>query len=65
MHDLEILDLGTSSKSSKSKKKLSVANAASIASKKKVYGIKRKKPVEYTDIDGPELVSSLTSYYFY
>ena len=56
MHDLEMLDLGTSSKSSKSKKKSSVADAASIASKKKVSGIKRKKLVEDTDNDGPEPV---------
>ena len=46
MHDLETLDLSTSSKSSK-RKKSSVADAASIASKK-VSGIKRKKTVEDT-----------------
>ncbi|KAF8497958.1 hypothetical protein JB92DRAFT_2834367 [Gautieria morchelliformis] len=50
-HDLEMLDLGTTSQSSKSKKKMSIAMAASMASKKGVSGMKRKKPVK--DNDGP------------
>ncbi|KAF8491431.1 hypothetical protein JB92DRAFT_3240453 [Gautieria morchelliformis] len=53
-HDLETLDLGTASQSSKSKKKkTSVAVAASMASKKGVSGVKRKKPVEDDDGPGP------------
>ncbi|KAF8510053.1 hypothetical protein JB92DRAFT_3183944 [Gautieria morchelliformis] len=53
-HDLEMLDLGTASQSSKSKKKkTSVAVAASMASKKGVAGVKRKKPVENDDGPGP------------
>ncbi|KAF8511230.1 hypothetical protein JB92DRAFT_2831260 [Gautieria morchelliformis] len=53
-HDLEMLDLGTASQSSKSKKKkMSIAMAASMASKKGVSGVKRKKPVEDNDGPGP------------
>ncbi|KAF8532758.1 hypothetical protein JB92DRAFT_3103547 [Gautieria morchelliformis] len=52
-HDLETLDLGTASQSSKSKKKTSIAVAASMASKKGVSGVKRKKPVEDDDGPGP------------
>ncbi|KAF8486684.1 hypothetical protein JB92DRAFT_3101341 [Gautieria morchelliformis] len=54
MHDLETLDLSTASQSSKSKnKKTSVAVAASMASKKGVSSVKRKKPVEDDDGPGP------------
>ncbi|KAF8507655.1 hypothetical protein JB92DRAFT_3145268 [Gautieria morchelliformis] len=57
MHDLELLNLSTTSKSSKSKKnKSSVAMAASMASKKRVSGIKRKKPVK--DEVGPGLAAA-------
>ncbi|KAF8484309.1 hypothetical protein JB92DRAFT_3131661 [Gautieria morchelliformis] len=51
MHDLEMLDLSTASQTSKSKKKKkkSVAVATSMALKKGVSGMKRKKPVEDND----------------
>ncbi|KAF8503162.1 hypothetical protein JB92DRAFT_3123424 [Gautieria morchelliformis] len=52
-HDLETLDIGTASQTAKSKKKKSIAVAASMASKKGVSGIKRKKPVEDDDGPGP------------
>ncbi|KAF8510608.1 hypothetical protein JB92DRAFT_2831501 [Gautieria morchelliformis] len=53
MHDLETLDIGTASQTAKSKKKKSVAVAASMALKKGVSGVKRKKPVEDDDGPGP------------
>ncbi|KAF8492909.1 hypothetical protein JB92DRAFT_3127664 [Gautieria morchelliformis] len=52
-HDLETLDIGTASQTAKSKKKKSVAVAASMASKKGVSGVKRKKPVKDDDGPGP------------
>ncbi|KAF8490887.1 hypothetical protein JB92DRAFT_2835730 [Gautieria morchelliformis] len=42
-HDLETLDIGTTSQTAKSKKKKSVAVAASMASKKGVSGVKSKR----------------------
>ena len=59
--DLETLDLGTSGKSSKGKKKSSVAPATNAALKKGVKkqssGVKRKLPVEETNDGGPGPVS--------
>ncbi|KAF8515011.1 hypothetical protein JB92DRAFT_3115255 [Gautieria morchelliformis] len=52
-HDLETLDIGTASQTSKSKKKKSVAVDASMASKKGVSGVKRKKLVEDDGGPGP------------
>ncbi|KAF8493348.1 hypothetical protein JB92DRAFT_3127427 [Gautieria morchelliformis] len=52
-HDLETLDIGTASQTAKSKKKKSIAMATSMASKKGVSSIKRKKPVEDDDGPGP------------
>ncbi|KAF8527109.1 hypothetical protein JB92DRAFT_3140005 [Gautieria morchelliformis] len=52
-HDLETLDISTASQTAQSKKKKSVAVAASMASKKGVSSVKRKKPVEDDDGPGP------------
>jgi hypothetical protein len=60
-YDLETLDLGTSSKSSKGKKKSPVVPATNTALKKGVEklssSVKRKQPVEETNNGGPGPVS--------